>query len=206
MFRQQIVPQHLSGNSQKHPTVVFLVGQPGAGKTQVAKMIGRKLDRSGGFVDIDSDVYKESHPQYHRLMAEDDQKMAAAIGPDGREWMRQAEAHVQKNRLNAMVQEISQNPEYLANKMGTFRQQGFRVEVVAMGVPEAVSNQGILSRYHSQVAATGRGRLSVQQKADESYAGMLGLADRIDEGRLADEVSVYRRGDTTPRYSNALND
>ncbi|MFI5775977.1 zeta toxin family protein [Nocardia sp. NPDC051570] len=205
IFEQRIVPRDLSsGAPQDRPTVVFLVGQPGAGKTKAAEMIAAKLNKRGGFVDIDSDVYKQHHPDYKKLMSEDDQKMAEYIGPDGRAWMRQAEEHVQKNKLNAMVQEISQNPDYLAGKMKDFRQQGFRVEVAAMGVPEAVSNQGILSRYHQQVETFGKGRLSVQRKADESYSGMLGLADLVDRGKLADEVGVYRRGDTSPRYHNEL--
>lgn len=38
----------------------------------------------------------------------------------------------------------------------------FRIEVMVIAVPAAMSNQGILSRYHEQVLDRGHGRLTVQ--------------------------------------------
>jgi Zeta toxin len=89
--------------------------------------------------------------------------------------------------------------------MRAYRNAGFRVEVMIITVPAAMSNQGIVSRYHEQVVDRGHGRLTVQANADRAYTGVLDLADVIDGERLADEVGVFRRGEATPRYSNALN-
>ncbi|WP_318219260.1 zeta toxin family protein [Streptomyces sp. SCL15-6] len=40
--------------SQETPTVVFLVGQPGAGKSRLTELVATQLKRHGGFVDRDS--------------------------------------------------------------------------------------------------------------------------------------------------------
>ncbi|GGV54580.1 hypothetical protein GCM10010293_68580 [Streptomyces griseoflavus] len=87
---ERIVPDLLQGRaSQEMPTVVFLVGQPGAGRSRVTEMVAAQLDRHGGFVDVDSDLYKPYHPAYAELMAQDDTLMAAytrATGEPG--WRR----------------------------------------------------------------------------------------------------------------------
>ncbi|MFI9311131.1 zeta toxin family protein [Streptomyces triculaminicus] len=205
IFRARIVPQLLAGRDQRDvPTVVFLVGQPGAGKSRVTAMVAEVLNKRGGFIDVDSDLYKPFHPEYDRLMQQDDKLMAAMTRADGRRWMAQAHEYVRDNKINAVIQETSQDGAAVAATMQAYRGAGFRVEVMAMGVSAAMSNQGIISRYFEQVRDRGQGRLTVQANADQSYTGILDLADRIDADRLAHETGVYRRGEGTPRYSNAL--
>ncbi|MFM9691970.1 zeta toxin family protein [Streptomyces europaeiscabiei] len=205
IFRERIVPDLLAGRTgQETPTVVFLVGQPGAGKSRVTEMVAGVLDRHGGFADVDSDLYKPYHPEYARLMAQDDTLMAAYTRADGRAWMALAEAYVREHGLHAIIQETSQNARAVEEKMRAYRDSGARVEALFMGVPQAMSNQGIVNRYYEQLADRGQGRLTVQSNADESYAGILELADRVDRGTLADLASVYRRGESKPRYSNSL--
>ncbi|MET9987119.1 zeta toxin family protein [Streptomyces rochei] len=84
------------------------------------------------------------------------------------------------------------------------RSAGARIEGLFMRVPQAMSNQGILARYFEQLADRGQGRLTMQANADESYQGILDLANRVDAAALVDLASVYRRGEAKPRYSNTL--
>lgn len=205
IFRGQIVPDLLAGRAeQQTPTVVFLVGQPGAGKSRVTELVAAQLNRHGGFADIDSDLYKPYHPAYAALMARDDTLMAAYTRADGRAWMAQAEQYVRDHRLHAIIQETSQNAPAVAAKMRAYRDTGARVEGLFMGVPQALSNQGIATRYFEQLADRGQGRLTVQANADESYRGILELAALVDNDALVDLASIYRRGESTPRYHNTL--
>ncbi|MEW1639066.1 zeta toxin family protein [Streptomyces sp. NPDC093801] len=203
IFRDHIVPGLLTGRvPQATPTVVFLVGQPGAGKSRVTEMVAGLLDRHGGFVDVDSDLYKPYHPAYDGLLAQDDTLMTACTRADGRAWMAQAEEYVRAHGLHAIVQETSQNAQAVEEKMRAYRRSGARVEGLFMGVPRAMSNQGIVHRYFEQLADRGRGRLTVQANADESYDGILELADRVDSRGLLDLAVVYRHGEAKPRYAN----
>jgi hypothetical protein len=205
IFRERIVPQEFAGRiPQETPTVVFLVGQPGAGKTRVGQRIGEVLDRRGGFIDVDSDLYKPYHPAYDDLLRQDDTLMAAYTRADGRSWMAQAHQYVRDHKLNAIIQETSQDGEAVAATIRAYRAAGFQVEAMVMGVGEAMSRQGIINRYHEQVKDRGSGRLTVQRNADESYRGIIDLAQLVDDGCLADRVGVFRRGEVEPRYRNAL--
>jgi hypothetical protein len=120
--------------------------------------------------------------------------------------MAQAEQYVRDHGLNAIIQETSQNAQAVEEKMRAYRQAGARVEGLFMGVPQAMSNQGIVARYFEQLADRGQGRLTVQSNADESYQGILELARRVDAAALVDLASVYRRGEAKPRYSNSLDE
>jgi hypothetical protein len=206
IFVQRIVPDLLVRPApQARPVVVFLVGQHGAGKTRVAAMAAGRLGGYGGFADLDSDLYKPYHPRYDELIRGDDKRMAAYLGPDSWAWLAQAHDYVRARKINALKPETGQDHLIAARHMRAYREAGFRVEAMILAVPAAMSNQGIIARYHEQVTDRGHGRLPVQANADRAYTGILDLADLIDTGHLADETAVFRRGEAVPRYHNTLN-
>jgi predicted ABC-type ATPase len=182
--------------------VVFLVAQPGSGKSRVARDIGATFE--GGFVDVDSDRHKPFHPAYDRLMAEDDHAMAFHTGADGRRWAQMMHDHIREHRLNALVQSTAGNPASVVEDMRRYHAAGYRTAAAFLGVPEAMSQQGIVNRYYEQVQDRGRGRLTVPENARRSYVGVPALADRVDADRLVGEVAVFRRGEGEPRYHNQL--
>jgi len=117
IFRERIVPDLLEGRAaQDTPTVVFLVGQPGAGKSKVTELVARTLNRHGGFVDVDSDLYKPYHSAYAALMAQDDTLMAAYTRADGRAWMARAEEYARTHHLHVIIQETSQNAQSVVGR------------------------------------------------------------------------------------------
>ncbi|MGV4891736.1 zeta toxin family protein [Streptomyces viridosporus] len=125
IFRERIVPNLLQGRTpQDTPTVVFLVGQPGAGKSRVTEMVAAQLNQHGGFVDVDSDLYNPYHPAYAASIAQDDTLIAAHTRADGRAWMAQAEQYVRDHGLHAIIQGTSQNAEAVEEKMRAYRAAG----------------------------------------------------------------------------------
>jgi predicted ABC-type ATPase len=204
VFRERIVPRELShAKSQESPTAIFIAGQQGAGKSRSLAHFSRELEARGGFINVNSDTYKPHHPAYADIVADDDRLMAARTGPDGRKWTNKAHAYARDNRFNVICEETMQNPEYFAAMAQSYRDAGYRVEVAMLAVPKAQSQQGILNRYYEQTKDGGPGRLTVPEKHEASYNGILETADLIDSGRVADSVSVRRRGGD-PIYSNHL--
>ena len=158
-------------------------------------MVAGVLSRHGGFVNVDSDLDQPYHPAYAALMAQDGwPPIPAPTGGRGIAEPRSTSAH----HLHAISQEASQNAQAVGEKMLAYRRAGARVEALFLGVPQAMSSQGIVNRSLERLADRGQGRLTVQANADESYIGILDLSDRIDRGALVDLVNVYRRGESKP--------
>ncbi len=83
IFRDLIVPNELAGPSQTAPVVLLLAGQTGAGKshTKAALTTALGLDEAVGF---GSDTLRNYHPQYQRLLREDDRITAFYTDRDAR--------------------------------------------------------------------------------------------------------------------------
>jgi len=195
IFREQIVPGELArGVPQERPAVVFVIGQPGAGKTRTTDAIKEQLDQRGGAVVVNSDVYKAYHPQYSRLLAENDRTAAPLTSADGRRWTAMSEAHLIAGRVDTIIETTARNPAYFAEQVARYRSAGYRVEAAILAVPEAASRLGIVHRYHDQVQQLGHGRFTPQANHDDSYYGVSAVARAIDKYQLADAVTVYRRG------------
>jgi UDP-N-acetylglucosamine kinase len=185
------------------PVVVFVAGQPGAGKTNTAKYVLEQLADRGGAVVVNSDFYKPYHPDYRRLLQEDDRTAAPYVGLDGRRWMAMAERYLIERRVNIIIESTMRDQGVFLEPVATFRDKGYRVETAILAVSEAQSRLGIISRYEQMVASSGHGRLTETANHDICYGGVLDAADCIDRDRIVDVVAVYRRGNHL-RYANKI--
>ncbi|MFJ7062896.1 zeta toxin family protein [Streptomyces griseobrunneus] len=104
-------------------------------------------------------------------------------------------------KLNALVQETAMDPQFLAETMRSYRDVGTRIDTFVLAVSQALSEQGVLNRYHEQVLDRGQGRLTVPEKALASYTGIADSCEVIVREGLSDFAAVYRRGESTPRFA-----
>jgi hypothetical protein len=205
IFREEIVPELLSGlQPQEKPRVaVFVIGQPGAGKTATSEAMLAQFPPNSA-VRIDADVLKTYHPDYSDLLDEDDRTAAVRVSPDGRLWTAKTEAYLIEKRANILIEETVRNPDYFTGPQLTrYRDVGYRVDVGLLAVPEALSRMGIAARYNQQIIDKGTGRLTPTENHDASYRAILTVAKAIDDDRLVDAVAVFRRGNVS-LYSNRL--
>ncbi|MGH3673145.1 MAG: zeta toxin family protein [Pseudonocardiaceae bacterium] len=205
-FREQIVPTYLTNKpTREHPLAAVLVGQPGAGKTRAGKVIGDCLGGPTAYVALDSDLFTPFHPDYARLLRTDDRLMTAATRADGREWLAKAQRYAQTHRFDTLIDHTVDDLDYFETSLRSYHGAGYRVVVFVLAVPEALSRQGIIHRYHEQPKHAGGGRLTIAAKAAASYRGILHGADLIDQHQLAHVVGVFRRGFTGgSTYLNTL--
>ena len=195
IFHEEIAPEELShGVSQEQPVVVFVAGQPGAGKTMTTESVKRELDQRGGAIVVNSDFYKPYHPEYSRLLREDDRNAAPYTSMDGRRWMAAAEQYLIDRRVDTIIETTMRDPGDFLEPAAMFRAAGYRVEAAIMAVPEPLSRLGIVHRYHDQVQKLGHGRLTARDNHDASYQGVRQAAEAIDRDRIVDVSTVYRRG------------
>lgn len=195
IFETQIAPEQFGHvPSQDEPSLTIVMGQPGSGKTQICdRLIGPELDEYGPFANIDSDIYKRYHPLYQELMEKNDQAMATLLFADGRQWADRAYDYSRENRLNVLAQATVTKPDEVVNKIKSYRHSDYHVRLVAIAVSEALSRQGILARYVSEVQAEGRGRLTATGKTEQSLVGIAMFAEALKHEPLADELTIVHR-------------
>ncbi|MCQ8835802.1 zeta toxin family protein [Streptomyces malaysiensis] len=188
------------------PVVVFVAGQPGSGKTMVVDLVHAALMRRGGAVRVDRDAYKTIHPHYTAFLAEDVRTAGVRVRPETYRWQADIEARVREGRYDAVVEApLAHTQEFLAG-MAAYRQAGYRVEILALAVPEAVSQLGILDRY-LRLAEEGRARYVSWDNHDTCAAALLETLAVVETTRLADRIFVVRRADSAALevvYDNEL--
>ncbi|KAM3439113.1 hypothetical protein MY4824_002917 [Beauveria thailandica] len=204
IFQEQILPAEFpaspSPSTRQQPLAVLAVGQTGAGKTLLTPAILHALSASTRKpVHLIADTYKTYHPQYTSLMQSSaPQHASPATGPDARRWLALAAGEAARRGVDVVLESACRHPDDFCALAAQFRAARYRVEVVVLAVPAALSRLGILARFYEKRPEAGsRGlpvRLTPVKVHDDSYAGLLHAARYLESAGAADQVVVVRRG------------
>ncbi|MCX5216112.1 zeta toxin family protein [Kitasatospora sp. NBC_00240] len=152
-FENVVVPDLGEIIPREQPVVVFVVGQPGAGKTDVASDV--KANMRAGATQLVGDDFKDVHPDYRQLLRENPRGAGEAIRADYRAWLTAAEAYVREHRGDVVIEMAPGSANSLLRRAEVFHRDGYRVELVVLAVRAADSRQGTALRY---VRALAKGR------------------------------------------------
>ena len=101
-------------------------------------------------------------------------------------------------RVDVLLESACRHPSDFIDFARAFHEGGYRVEVAVLAVPEGLSRLGILTRYYRRLPEAGsRGlpvRLTPRKIHDDSYAGLVAVAEWIHDEEGVDQVVVVRRG------------
>ncbi|WP_186057461.1 zeta toxin family protein, partial [Burkholderia gladioli] len=100
---------------QAAPTAILLGGQPGAGKTALARQAMAELGARGGAVLIDADRMRENLPQYSQLLRQNPQHAADLTHVEAGRWSGRLTSAASEARRNLVIDGTMRNPESLRN-------------------------------------------------------------------------------------------
>lgn len=178
----------------ERPTAVVLGGQPGAGKTPMQNLASREFADRGGIVKIIGDDLRAYLPHYKSLQRADDKTAAFYTDRDSGRLVEMAIAEAASRRVNVLVEGTMRSPDVVAKTLRDFREAGFQTDARALAVSPELSGLGILQRYAAQKESRGVGRMTTSDAHQAALTGMLATLDRIQDERLADRLTIYRRG------------
>ncbi|MEV2255955.1 zeta toxin family protein [Streptomyces sp. NPDC050147] len=178
---------------QDKPVVVFVAGQPGAGKTRLANVLQLVLNRRGGAVTVGRDFYKSAHQHYGELLEENVRTAGIKVRADTSRWQSAVEEHVRAHRYDTVVESALADADEFRQAATAYRAAGYRIEVVALAVPEALSQLGILERYLGE-AEQGSGRYVAWGNHDHCAAQLPQVLAAVEHEQLCDRLLVVRRG------------
>ncbi|GGO58857.1 zeta toxin family protein [Streptomyces lasiicapitis] len=199
IFDEQVVPLFLSDIvARQQPVAVYVIAQPGAGKTYAADLIQHTMPHAKR---LTGDDFKALHPDYLRRLQNDPRGAGAAIRADYRSWMAQAEDWVRARRGDLIIELAPGSAADFLDSAIASRRAGYRVEVVLLSVRAADSRQSTAHRYALVESEGLPGRFTSRSGHDQCFAATAEVA-RIAEGhRAVDSVSVMRRSGEA-RYRN----
>jgi hypothetical protein len=192
-FNELIRPT-LTGQPRDNPVVLFIGGQPGAGKSTVQSAVLDRMGRENAF-PLDGDDLIALHPNYRQLQRSNDMAAAYRASEDVGSWWPRAARLLRRQRLDIAVSAPLAGWEWAAARFSDFRRAGYRTEVAFVPTPEARSLQGIADRYQRahQPEVDRWGRWILPEGHDIAYRGVLDTADHIDRTGAVDAVHVVRR-------------
>ena len=171
------------------PRLVLLGGQPAAGKTVAQDAI---LAEDPALVPITGDDLREYHPDYARLMVEEPLAMPERTAPVSGGLVRLALEHALVHRFSVLLEGTFRDPEMVTGTASRFAQAGYRVEVVAVATPAAVSR---LSAEQRALAAAypGIGRWTPPQAHETALAGSPKVVAALEALPFVIRVRVFSR-------------
>ncbi|MCZ4101075.1 zeta toxin family protein [Streptomyces sp. H39-C1] len=146
IFDELIVPTLLPDiTAQEQPIATYVMGQPGASKTQAANLVQRAM--RGRPTRITGDSFKAMHPDYYQLLIDQPRNAGAAIRADYRAWVAEAEAYVRSRRGDVIIELAPGHADDLLQGAAAFHAAGYRVDLVVLAVRAADSRQATAHRY-----------------------------------------------------------
>jgi UDP-N-acetylglucosamine kinase len=189
IFNSQILPRY-QGSPRRHPVALFVVGQPGAGKSTVERPLAAQLGIPGA-VSADTDDLYAYHPMYEHLARQGEARALTACDSSVLAWSSMAVGHVMRSRSDVIMPMFPRMDD--AEVLRWWQRASYRVEVAFIAVDDVLSKQGVLSRLLTARERAGYGRQADYDMDSRIYDGILDIADLTDHG-YADAVHLVRRG------------
>ncbi|MEU8718236.1 zeta toxin family protein [Streptomyces sp. NPDC048663] len=192
IFDELITPTVLAGvTPQDDPRAVYVLGQPGAGKLSVARMVRRAM--RAGTTRLVGDDFKASHPDYFQLLRDDPRSAGAAIRTDYRAWFSRAEAYVRGRRGDALIEAAPGSVEEFLDSALPFAADGYPVELVVLAVRAADSRLATALRYARALQIGGTGRFTTRSGHDTCFKALTDIVAAAERHPQIAAITVIRR-------------
>jgi len=173
------------------PRAVYVIGQPGAGKTEATRMVRRAM--RPGTTRLNGDDFKAAHPDYRQLLRQDPRGAGAAIRADYRAWFAQAEEFVRTRRGDLLIEAAPGSADDVLASALACSQAGYPVELVVLAVREADSRLFTALRYARALQAGITGRFTTRAGHDACYRAVADLVAVAETHPAVTAVTVIRR-------------
>ena len=174
---------------QEKPLAFILGGQPASGKSKLAKEFTSKFSNNN-ILFVNGDIYREFHPNRQELInnplsySKETQIFSNVFTEN---LIREAI----ENKYNIMVEGTMRNPQVPFNTAKIFKENGYRVEVLAISAPAIFTELGLYNRYQEEINFQGWGRLAEIESHNSAVNGILESLDLLYREKAVDKIHIY---------------
>lgn len=175
----------------KTPTLVFVSGQTGCGKTQVIKILNTENPNQ---VVYSFDEIRAMHPNYQQAFEELNGDTHAALFPDTDWACTELLNYCRMNRLNVVKEASMRRKEDIIDTAVAFRNSGYSIDIRLMAVPSIDSYVGTLERYVDQLSNGVNARWITREAHDVTFNKIPETLKCLVDESIFDKMTIYRRG------------
>lgn len=207
IFRSEILPDYLPPETGRaeHPLLVFLGGQPGAGKTALLTSSQTELEKQGPTIRIVGDDLRAYHPAFSSLQAADAETASRQTQIDAGRWTEKLLAAATERGVHVVFETTMRTPDNVTRVVEMAKDEGYRVEARVVAVNPRVSWQGCLYRFEEMHHAGEAARVPPRNVHDAAVTGLAASLERIERDQLVDRVVIRLRSGATV-YDNEIAD
>ena len=193
--RQKKGARVLSDLASENPTISYMVGQPGAGKTSLGKyVLAQYHTREEPAIEVSSDKIATYHRDYDELL----KLLPNECYTISRQFVKPAEPRIMetlmKNKLNIILEKSLSKGERDYEDLMNFRKNGYKVEINIMGVDKYESFLSCIERDIKLLELGYDPRPVARINHDRMYDAFLYETMEITKRGLCDAVNVFARG------------
>lgn len=179
--------------ARETPLAILVVGQPGAGKSVLAASLRATFDLQGGCVSIDPTELAQLHPGYVTGGQRDEREVWTQLRPDAADLAADLFEQAVSRRQDLLLECTFDTADAAELLLGYLREQRYQTLVVVAVAAPVISWRDVQRRYRRQCDTWPVGRRIERDYHDEVFENLLSVLERIETGRLADELHLIGR-------------
>lgn len=198
--------------STKTPTISYLIGQAGSGKTTLRRYIRDKKYTDNGecVVELDADKLATFHRYYDQLLKlppDDFYRLTREFIKPANEIIHQA---VMANKLNVVKEKVMHRGEADYQEVSGFKSQGYKVDMNIIAVDGYESFLCCIERDINLIKNGFDPRRVTKADHDRMYYPFIQELREFSRRGLCDSINIYGRGETVDKpkllYSTEVKD
>jgi len=192
IYQAEILPSKQLDALKSHavPTAIILAGQPGAGKSGVARLSLNDLGKDALIIDLDE--LRDHYPGVSAQRRAQPYTWSDATHRDAQEWTAKLREDAIKGRKNIILDTTLGYADYAVKLVGDLEKQGYKVEVRAVAAHKLESELGVDQRFAGSLDHNGFGRYVPQKVRDAVYDNLPDSLNAV-HAKTDVQVRVYGR-------------
>lgn len=189
--------------AQEKPTLLYVTGLPGAGKSTFINAARDKKPELKNAVHINFDDLRVYHPRYQQHVKNDPVNAAARIDTAVERMIGFLTDAAAARKVNVLLDDAAMGQDITRMVLAPFKDNGYDINAVVIAVPSIVARQSVHLRFEENYAAAKQGQNVIprwvnKDEQDHAPAALVETVETLEADKIARRLVV------TDRQNNLL--